>query len=142
MEHIFICYSRKDKEFAFSLKDALENAGKEVWIDTVDLPASSTWRKEIEEAITQSIAFVYLITPNSLESEYCQKEFETANNQNKRIFPILLSGTIDKSVPKIISSRQWLYWQNIENGNDFTKLLTDIETNHEWLKNYKRLSAN
>lgn len=141
MEHIFICYSRQDKKFAFSLNDMLENAGKEVWIDTDDLAASSIWRNEVEEAITQSIAFVYLITPNSLESEYCKKEFESANHQNKRIFPILLPGTIDKSVPEIISSRQWLYWQNIENENGFTKLLADIETDHEWLKYHTKLQA-
>lgn len=134
MEHIFICYSRKDQDSALALKEALEQFDKEVWIDLTDLPASSIWRKEIEDAITQSIAFVYLVSKKSLESEYCKREFDLANQQNKRVFPILLPGIKDKDVPEIISARQWLYWQGIEKENSLRKLIIDIETDYEWVR--------
>lgn len=135
MEHVFICYSRKDRNLALQLKGVLEKAGQNVWIDIEDLPASSIWRAEIQTAITESIAFVFLVSSNSLESEYCQKEIDFASQLNKRIFPILLSGITDKDVPEIISSSQWLTWDSLgENLSNLNKLVRDIETDYEWLK--------
>lgn len=133
MEHIFICYSRKDQKLALQVKEILKKAGKAVWIDLEDLPASSIWRTEIQNAITESIAFIYLVSNNSLESEYCQKEFKFAGELNKRIFPILLPGITNKDVPEIVSSRQWLTWDE-SNQLDINKLIRDIETDHEWVK--------
>lgn len=135
MENIFICYSRTEQNFALELKETLEKTGKEAWIDLKHLPASSIWRKEIEEAITGSIAFIYLVSENSLRSDYCQKEFEYAQRLNKRIFPILLPGMTDKDVPESISSRQWLLWSGFgETLSNVDKLITDIETDHKWVK--------
>ncbi len=141
MEHVFICYSRKDQNLALQFKEILRKAGKDVWIDLEDLPASSIWRTEIQNAITESIAFVYLVSRNSLESEYCQKEFKFANELNKRIFPILLPGITDKDVPEIVSSRQWLTWGE-SNKFDINKLIRDIEKDHEWVKFITELGVN
>lgn len=143
MEHVFICYSRKDQNVALQLKEILANAGKNVWIDVKDLPASSIWRSEIQYAIRESIAFVYLVSSNSLESEYCQKEFEFACELNKRIFPILLPEISDKDIPEIVSLRQWLTWGGHENNTlDINKLIRDIETDYEWVKFITELGVN
>lgn len=134
MEHIFVCYSRKDQNFTLQLKQALEKVGKNVWIDVEDLPASYIWRNEIKNAITEAIAFVYLVSANSLGSEYCQKEFEFARQLNKRIFPILLPETTDKEIPEDISSYQWLKWDDFGKELNITKLITDIETDYRWVR--------
>lgn len=134
MEHIFVCYSRTDRDLALQFKGALEKADKNVWIDVEDLPASYIWRNEIKNAITEAIAFVYLVSSNSLVSEYCQKEFEFARQLNKRIFPVLLPGTTDKEIPENISSYQWLKWDDFGKELNITKLITDIETDYRWVR--------
>lgn len=134
MEHIFVCYSRKDQNYALQLEGALEKIGKNVWIDVEDLPASYIWRSEIKNAITEAIAFVYLVSTSSLGSEYCQKEFEFAGQLNKRIFPILLPGTTDKEIPEEVSSYQWLRWDDFGKEVNIKKLITDIETDYRWVK--------
>ena len=106
MEHVFICYSRKDQTLALKTKEMLEGAGKEVWIDLEDLPASSRWRNEIQESITESIAFIYLVSKNSISSEYCQREYSFACQLNKRIFPVLLPETVYRDIPESISIYQ------------------------------------
>ncbi len=140
MEHIFICYSRKDKKFAIGLKNEFEKSGKEVWIDLEDLPVSAIWRKEIEYAIISSTAFIYLVSTNSLHSEYCQKELNSARQINKRIFPIFLPQSSENDIPGNISSYQWLTWEDL--GNDLSnlgKLIKDIETDYEWIKFHTEL---
>lgn len=134
MELVFICYSSKDRDLASQLNDALEKAGLNPWIDKEDLHLSSPWRREIENAITESVAFVYLASGNSLRSEYCQKELFLARQLNKRIFPILIPGTSDKEIPDAISSYQWSKWEDFGSNFDVTKLVTDIKKDYEWVK--------
>jgi len=134
MEHIFVCYSRKDQSFALKLKEFLENAGKDVWIDLEDLPTSSIWREEIQAAITEAVAFIYLISFDSIESKYCQKEFDCALQSKIKIFPILLDGVMDKDIPQNVTSFQWLQWKDLENESYRKKFIIDIETDLEWAK--------
>ena len=142
MDHLFICYSRKDQDLALKLKTALEQTGTDVWIDLDDLPASSIWRDEISDAITGAIAFIYLISIHSLASEYCQKEFEHAKQINKKIIPVLLPHATDKEIPEHISIYQWLNWNNFgENLSNLEQLTKDIETNLEWLKYHTGLQV-
>ena len=76
MSQVFIAYSRTNRDLALLLKNSLEDAGKGVWIDLEDLPTASVWRLEIQEAIEGCIAFIYLLSPESISSKYCQNEFK------------------------------------------------------------------
>lgn len=134
MQHIFICYSHADRTSALKLRSALEKSNRDVWIDLENLPAASAWREEIRNAITHAVAFIYLISPDSLRSEYCQKEFEFACKLNKRVFPVLLSQMTDRDIPENISSYQWLHWDDFGEEFDISKLNRDIETDYEWVK--------
>ena len=134
MEHIFICYSHTDRELAIQLKEKLESAGKIVWIDLEDLPASSSWSEEIRNSITEAIAFIYLVSDDSLHSEYCQREIDFACTLNKRVFPILTPGMLGNKIPERISSFQWLQWDEFGKNLDITRLITAIDTDYAWVK--------
>ena len=47
MSDVFISYSRKDKNFARALHQALTKHGKDVWVDLEDIPPTAEWLKEI-----------------------------------------------------------------------------------------------
>ena len=41
---MFVSYSRRDSDFAWTLHRYLTEQGKDVWIDTEDIPATARWR--------------------------------------------------------------------------------------------------
>lgn len=71
MNAAFISYSRKNKSFVQKLADAFKKAKRKIWIDWEGIPHGSDWWNEIEAGIETANAFVFIITPESLESEVC-----------------------------------------------------------------------
>ncbi|MFL5869982.1 MAG: toll/interleukin-1 receptor domain-containing protein, partial [Solirubrobacterales bacterium] len=66
MHDVFISYSRSDsREFVARLTDALEAAGKDVWVDLDDIPPASRWERDLTEGVLDSAAVVYVISPGA-----------------------------------------------------------------------------
>ncbi len=141
MSQVFIAYSRTNRDLALLLKETLQDAGYDVWIDLEDLPASSVWRLEIKEAIEGCIAFIYLLSSESISSKYCQDEFKYARELNKKIIPILLSGMNDINIPSKISEIQWLQWEDFaEKLSNTEKLQEIVDLDIAWAKFHAELT--
>ena len=84
---IFISYSRQDAAIANELARLLERGGHDPFIDRELLPGQH-WKDILQKQIDRCNAFVYIISPASLSSEWCQWEFNEALRQKKPIFPI------------------------------------------------------
>jgi hypothetical protein len=89
MTQVFISYSRKDLAFVEHLVEDLKAAGLEAWYDLSGLDGGTRWGREIQSAIEASQCFVVVLSPNSVESEWVEKEFMYANSLKKRIIPLL-----------------------------------------------------
>src|SRR5215216_3110503 len=96
MSHIFISYSKKDIDFARHLRVLLQDQGFAVWMDETKLVPSQRWWPTIEANIKSCAAFIVIMSPNSLESEWVEREILVAERQTSRkpIFPILLGGEV------------------------------------------------
>jgi serine/threonine protein kinase len=90
-QHLFISYSRRDKDYAQGLTEHLQHNGFNVWIDS-QIEYGDAWFRDIEQAIKSSAAFVLVMSPDSYESEWVQKEILLAKRYKKLIFPLLLKG--------------------------------------------------
>ncbi len=88
MADIFISYSSKDREQAEQLTELLASAGLSVWIDRSDIEVSTSWSKEIVQAINECKAFVVLLSPNSIVSNNVIKEVSLASEKRKKILPL------------------------------------------------------
>jgi TolB-like protein len=88
MADIFISYSSKDREQAELLTELLTSAGLSVWIDRVSIDVSTSWSKEIVQAINDCKAFIVLLSPNSLQSRNVIKEVSLASEKQKKILPL------------------------------------------------------
>ena len=86
---LFISYARVDKPYCIQIAETLD--AHEVWYDD-RLYAGQQWWKEILRRLDWCEGFVYLLSPESVNSEYCQKEFAIAKKNNRLIFPILIHG--------------------------------------------------
>ncbi len=89
MSQVFISYSRKDIEFVDRLANDLTNAGFEVWYDLSGLEAGSQWGNEIQKAIDTSQYFLVVLSQNSVQSNWVEREFLRASDQGLKIIPIL-----------------------------------------------------
>src|SRR5579871_6516028 len=85
---IFISYAHDDTQTMLEVKQALDV--HEVWFDH-RLSVGQEWWNEIEHNIAACDCFVLLLSQKSLDSEYCQKELETALKLDKPIAPIMIA---------------------------------------------------
>ncbi|MBL8154110.1 MAG: SUMF1/EgtB/PvdO family nonheme iron enzyme [Anaerolineae bacterium] len=86
---LFISYARVDKPVCTQIVEMLEV--HEVWYDH-RLHAGQKWWEEILRHLTWCDGFVYLLSRESVASEYCKQEFEIAQSLGKHIFPVLIHG--------------------------------------------------
>ncbi|MCB9112582.1 MAG: SUMF1/EgtB/PvdO family nonheme iron enzyme [Anaerolineales bacterium] len=93
MGHIFISYSRTDKDYVKRLVDALETRGFNVWYD-LEMLTGDEWVEHITNRIDACDAFIVVMTKSSEFSKWVRREVLYAMQKDKRIFPLLLQGDL------------------------------------------------
>lgn len=87
---LFLSYSQDDKAWVHELWRALrDRAGHDARMDSYILPVAR-WRSAALQNIADCDCFIYILTPKSAESSYCQAELEHALALNKPIVPLIL----------------------------------------------------
>jgi hypothetical protein len=94
MAHVFICYSRDDKDFVSRLVADLRLVGVQTWRDVDDIPSdedASTvgWRRAIDHALDECTHMIVVLSPTSVESEEVEREASYFLSTDKPIFPVL-----------------------------------------------------
>lgn len=77
-------------------------------MDRSDIFPSSPWRPEIEQAVLEAHVLVFVISPESVSSEYCQAELAVATGAGKRVVPLLARETPLESVPEALAALHFL----------------------------------
>lgn len=126
--HFFISYSRENADLQRRIIAELRSRSINVWVDVENLiPGTPTWEIEIERSIRGSAGVIVLLSPDSHNSEWVRREISFAEQNKKRIFPVLISGDEYESIPLRLSSHQRVdlrehFHQGIE---ELTKALHD-----------------
>ncbi len=89
MSRVFISYSRKDIAFVERLAKDIKNAGFDAWYDLSGLEAGKNWGKEIQDALQESQFLIVVLSPNSLQSRWVEREYLFAESLNVKIIPVL-----------------------------------------------------
>ncbi len=148
MAHIFVSYSRRDIDFAGKIVQALAEKDLDTWIDWKSIPKGEYWEQEIYRGIEEADAFLFLLSPDSVRSEMCNKEIAHAVENNKRILPIVIRDADKANFPnetskKEISKRNWLFCR--DGQDNFTRAIDEtlktIHADYEWLKYHTRLQV-
>ncbi len=88
---VFISYRRKvSAGFGRTIRDALEQAGADVFIDINDIHAGS-FSDYIKDNIRERTYFMVLLTAGTLDSDWVRQEILYAQEHNRTIIPILLN---------------------------------------------------
>ncbi|MFT3890231.1 MAG: toll/interleukin-1 receptor domain-containing protein [Anaerolineales bacterium] len=121
MQKIFVSYSRKDMDFARKLAGDLEKAGYDVWWDLTDLRGGEDWVRRIPAAIEESQFFIVVLSPNSILSEWVEKEYTQALSLRKKIIPVILAPS---SVPFALNTINYINFAVGEYEDGFKNLLS------------------
>jgi hypothetical protein len=89
MAQVFVSYSRRDLPFVEQLAADLNRAGLNVWFDLTGLEGGERWSEKIQDAIRNSQYVIVVLSPDSVKSEWVEREFLFASNANKKIIPLL-----------------------------------------------------
>jgi TIR domain len=124
MAQIFISYSRKDIDFVRRLAGDLEKAGYDVWWDLTDLRGGDDWPRVIPAAIESSEFVIVVLSPNSVVSDWVEKEYMQAISLRKKIIPIMLT---QSRVPFALNTINYIDFTSEEYGTSLSKLLSALE---------------
>ena len=72
-DQVFVSYSRKDKKYMEELKVHLKPFKLPKWIDT-DIQTGANWREDLQAAVKKTRVAVFLVSPDSLASDFINKE--------------------------------------------------------------------
>ncbi len=143
MTDLFLSYSRRDKEFAEKLHAALATQGRDIWVDWEDIPITADWLQEIYDGIDAADAFIFVLTPDSAQSEVCGWEVKHAAEVGKRLIPVVhrevtKEGDREKIHPSI-NAHNWLFFREEDDFDATFKLLTDaLDTDLDHVRNHTK----
>jgi len=118
--YFFMSYSREDVNLQKRIVAELRGRGIGIWVDIENLiPGSPAWEREIERSIRGAEGMIVLLSPDSNNSEWVRREISFAEQNEKRIFPVLIAGEEDDSIPLRLSDHQRVDLRNnFQNGLD------------------------
>ena len=95
----FISYSSLDQEFVEKLHSNLQDKGIRCWVAPEDMNIGDKIRQSIDEAIRKNDKLLFVISENSINSPWVEKEVETAFEEERKnkttiLFPIRLDDKI------------------------------------------------
>jgi hypothetical protein len=86
---IFFSYARADSEFVLKLAKDLRAAGKNLWLDQLDIEPGDPWDQSVEGALKTSPELLVVLSPASVASANVMDEVSFALEERKRVVPIL-----------------------------------------------------
>jgi DNA-binding IclR family transcriptional regulator len=93
-KHFFVSYAHADGEFVKRLVTDLKKRGIPIWVDTEELePGIINWGIAIRKAVGESIALIFIASPDASQSSYVQAELAIA----KSVYGKIIIGPSDGS---------------------------------------------
>ncbi|MDJ0736839.1 MAG: TIR domain-containing protein [Nostocaceae cyanobacterium] len=108
MTEVFLSYADEDRGTMEKIRRSLRREGITVWTNTTDIQTGEEFTEAINRGIEQADNVVYLLSPDSVNSTYCQQELDLGLSLNKRIIPILVRETQEMQVPSALRYLQYI----------------------------------
>jgi transcriptional regulator with XRE-family HTH domain len=91
---VFLSHSSQDKSFARKLATDLRNQGVRVWLDEAELLPGDSLIAKLGTAISEADYLYVILSPNSVKSEWVQREVEIAltheiHGRRLKVVPVL-----------------------------------------------------
>ncbi|PJF39738.1 MAG: hypothetical protein CUN54_07885 [Phototrophicales bacterium] len=101
----------------------------DVWIDYDSIRAGKKWKEELSAGIQDADAVLFMMSPESLQSEWCIAELNHADKHNKLIIPLCLNAATERSAIEavtVLDGLQYLDFAVENTENAWTKLIRQL----------------
>ncbi len=143
---VFISYSRNDGDLARKLNNELQLYGKTTWFDQESIVEGVDFGDEIRKGIDSADNFLFIISPKSIASPYCDTEVSHAVRSGKRIITVLAEplpvAVADDSnkfpiLHPALARVQWIdFKKSFSTG--MGQLLRTLETDREYVQQHTK----
>ncbi len=116
MQYVFISYSHRDSDIMQVVRDRLREAGFNVWTDENLEPGTPSWVQAIVSALYSSCAVVALLSPDACKSQWVERELIFAQQNEVPVYPLLVRGNQNNSVPFLLINVQYIDARQDLNG--------------------------
>jgi hypothetical protein len=100
---VFISHSSKNIELVRDIARRLRNAGFEPEIASGDMAAGTEWKNAVRQGIREADAVLFLLTPESLASDWTMTELGLAEGFERRVLPVTV-GVTKRDLPAPLKS--------------------------------------
>jgi hypothetical protein len=125
MSDIFISYSRKDRDKAKPIAEALEKLGWSVWWD-LTIPAGKTFAEVISEALAGAKSIVVLWSSNAIVSNWVLDEAQEGLEKNTLVPVFIERGVQPPLGYRRIQAADLVDWDGKIEAPEFKKFVSDI----------------
>lgn len=143
MTQVFLSSSEKDNAIKEKIRKTLMREGFTVWTNHTDIKTGTAFQEQINKGIEGADNFVYLISPEALQSSYCYLELAHAFATNKRIIPLLIEKTDIELIPSQLQKLQFIDLTEYEDREKYRssidKLLKELNSDVAYHESHKVL---
>ena len=143
MTDVFLACADKDEKVKEKIRKSLMRESLTVWKNKTDIKTGITFQEAINQGVEQADNFVYLISPDSIESEYCQQELAHAFANHKRIIAFLIQETELDSIPFQVRELQFIdftgYQEEEKYQESITQLLKELKQDSHYYEKHNTL---
>ncbi|MBD2448594.1 TIR domain-containing protein [Nostoc sp. FACHB-152] len=137
---VFISYSLADSDFARKLNNTLQIQNKTTWFDQESVASGTDFTQEINKGIESANNFLFIISPDSINSPDCKAEVEYAMSLHKRIVTVLYRDSTGELFPEL-AKVQWIDFS--QHGADFLtkfgELTRTLDADPDYVRSHTRL---
>ena len=124
MSQVFISYSRRDLSFVDCLVQDLKRVDLDVWYDMSGLEGGERWGEKIQSAIRECECVIVVLSPDSIKSQWVEREFLFASNLKKKIIPLMYR---ECEVPFNYLDLNYIDVQGERYSQNFSKILKSLD---------------
>lgn len=137
---VFISYSRKDGDFARKLNEDLQAHGLTTWFDQESIASGADFEAEIFNGIAASDNFLFILSPDSLNSDFCEREVKHAASFNKRVVTVRTRDVEGVEQPEALRQVQWIDFLESDFHSAFSELIRTLDMDSEHVHRHTKLT--
>jgi hypothetical protein len=113
---MFVSYSREDQGLVRRLVEDLEALGHTAWFDE-ELSGGQVWWDEVLNQIRTCDVFVLAVSPATISSTACKREYGYADALGKPVLPVVVTeGVSTNLLPPVLSKIQLVPYRRPDRG--------------------------
>ncbi|HEY9674871.1 MAG TPA: TIR domain-containing protein [Waterburya sp.] len=108
MTQVFLSYAESDRTTMEKIRNSLRRESITVWTNKTDIETGEAFEQAVKRGIEQADNVVYLLSPDAVISDFCQRELDYALSLHKRIIPVWVRETNPMLVTPALRSLQYI----------------------------------